>query len=362
MIKGYHDDALKGENTLDREIMMRQVNILMMIFIIFLTFLESQNVFAITTQNSILNKSLNPRFLSIGDSNCLLDYNGMITSCNANNLHLPINGVAYNNDSTFVYLPTHGDTHSTYTTQFYQCAVNQLTGMFDDCTSTTMSMPTDMDWKGYITLNKSNTIAYIRSNQKILACNIKNNAFEGTCTDTGADHLENNANGITLDDADSVAYIPTVGYITICNVKNSTYSNCVVKSGGGNINFRYPTSVALDESDNLIYITDATIIFDEQNKCHSYIYACSTQKNNSDRFSNCFIAFDDTRAVEAMGNDVPLTIAVNKAHTVAYIHSTIGDDPVFFELYSCSIRKDKTLDCDQSLEQTARGFTVALGY
>jgi hypothetical protein len=226
----------------------------------------------------------------------------------------------------------------------YQCSVNPQ-GLFTDCSLTTITSPSGYQSSyGMLTVNSSNTIAYLVSEpgslSAVLACPINANVISDTCTDTGAT-VSSGAVQIALNSNNSVAYIGSYSdnYVTVCNVSSDglSFTSCVNKTGGGIINFSGPAGVALNNSQSLLYVADYT---------NGEVYFCSTTPNGlSTTFDNCSLA---TTGLASLNG-----IALNENNTTAYIAQ-------FGDTYVCPINPDGTFDTCSASALAPNATAVAL--
>lgn len=271
---------------------------------------------------------------SLGDptvSVCAIDQaTGLITSCQGaggDNVIAGIfaNGITLNNAGTQAFLNSQDNSNA----NVYQCSINSADGTFTACTPTLITSPTGYYANyGFLTLNPSNTLAYLidGQNSRVLACPIISGTVGGVCPDTGANNIDDSAVGIVLNKAGTTAYIGNYdGFVTVCSVNGATFSNCVQHTGGGAINFSHPSGVALNNAETMLYIADYST---------NEVYRCSPD------FSSCAIA---------ASIPVAYGIALNETNTLAYVTN-------FTDTYMCHIEANG----DLSVCTPQSGFNVPI--
>lgn len=222
-------------------------------------------------------------------------------------------GIVINSSGTQAFINSQDNGNN----NIYQCPINQIDHSFNGCTAVPITSPSGYYASyGFLTLNPSNTLAYLvdGQNSRILACPIVSDVLSGTCTDTGATNIDADIVGIVLNKQGSTAYMAsyTGHFVTVCAVNGTVFSGCVQHTGGGAVTFTSPAGLALNNTESLLYVTDYS--------GPGQVYACRPD------FSNCTLA---ANIVGAYG------IALNAANTFALVTN-------YTNTYSCSINNDGT--------------------
>lgn len=300
--------------------------------------------------NLIIN--INPTHAYVTNSNgsvisvCTLNSStGLITTCQNAGGGSALSGtepqgIVLNNAGTMAYISSFA------LADVIQCPIN-ANASFGTCIATPITSPSGFFSEyGMITLNSTNTIAYIPQydpSPGVIACPIVNDLILGTCTNTGATGLTGYPSGIVLNSTDTVAYIAAYGNspgVVVCDVSGTTFSNCVLKTGNGTgITFSEPGGVALNTSGNILYVADYGT---------GSVYGCAVTPNNTAFFSSCFTA--TTSTPDAWG------IAIDKSGTFAYVANYNTN------VYQCPILPNGTFGSCTTQVGFTEAVDVAFGY